>query len=1194
VGGNLSMNSVENIDVLASDVNVEGDSTVKAKTITVAGLKEKTTTEHAEKTEVSTTSVGVKNAYVDTALALQAVIDAGAAVETAKSALDQAKRDVKNGTLQANAVDDYKANLVAATTQLGQATLSAAASGAVAAGTTGTGGFYATGSAETTTTEKSSTNTEERYIGSNFNVGGDASFDADSENGSIDIIGSNMDIAGGLALNAKDINIKAGTEETTSTSSETTRTAGASYSTNGSGSVNASGSNTDADSDSKTHINSTINAGSLTSTSDNLTLSGANVEIAGNIDIDTGNLIIESLQDESSSNSKTEGYNAGMGFSPSSMDPSAIGANENSSEANSQWVNNQTTLIGGTGGEGEVNISADKTTITGAVLASATRNEDGSLTDNNSLNLATDELIIEDIKDKDHSENEGFDVSAGLSSSGSSSVGLTSDGHKKEQTTLATIGGGNVTKKDGSAHEEELVASANSDLNNSQEITKDMKTGGLNATVVVDHRLVTEDGRTAIQKDFITTSLHVGEIAQAVEDVAITDKDALDVFGEVNKYATEREVLAQQAADKAQQEKLRGEDGAVGSEEGLQNLSDALTEAQGLEEGVDVALFDGSQIQDDTLAIDSSSVNKTEVEGAYHENGGDVYVNIDNTDMTNSVDTVSTLVHEQARHEMAQSGETGSLSRDDQTTLATNHGDRAGEVWEAYSGLNGASTQGTGNQQDWNAANKNSANVKQGTQSIAKVNNNELKARQLERNEASLLDQAKTNIANNKSLTPEQKAQETKDLNALACASVECASGVSANDPLYEELNLLQKDGQELIASGEDIESTLDAHGVNTSETGEDFAYSTLDGAGDIVDSNEKAITKVGGVLQTGIGVAGTVGGIGVTVAGATACAPTAGGGCAVAAVGVALTGLSAAETAEGFDKVTSDYEYESGQRVKDSFSTETHQGEHEPLEEVGIDVAIAGATSLGAKIGLPIIADKAKEVYDAVKGKLGGDANVDSNPIDNSVADGEMVGQKDLLVKESMRKDIKENLHQRINDRAEIREVMTDQGILHTGATTGRNANKNTYADKGYSSPSDPSMTAWNDNDIVFKGKLLESSMAPETRDLVRMHAKPKNPDGDWASTGEKMRDDSGSFKSSKKIQEDFAMETKPEYASTVNPRNTTDVQVGLAGKNKWGEGGEMQIEGMRSSSHEAGGSGMSFRNDGIETDFPETIKLD
>ena len=218
------------------------------------------------------------------------------------------------------------------------------------------------------------------------------------------------------------------------------------------------------------------------------------------------------------------------------------------------------------------------------------------------------------------------------------------------------------------------------------------------------------------------------------------------MFERVDDYATDRKVLAKQAADEAQQAKLRGDEGAEGSEEGLQNLSDALTDAQGLENGADISLYDGSQLQDNTLAIDSTAVNKTEVEGAYHENGDGIYVNIDNTDMTNSTDTVSTLVHEQARHEMAQNGQAGGLSRDDQTTLATNRGDRAGEVWEAYSGLAGQSTQGSSSQQDWNNANRNSANVQRGTQQIAAINNNDLKARQLNRNEASMLDKARDKI----------------------------------------------------------------------------------------------------------------------------------------------------------------------------------------------------------------------------------------------------------------------------------------------------------------------------------------------------------------------------------------------------------------------------------------------------------------
>ncbi|MFC3680684.1 two-partner secretion domain-containing protein, partial [Bacterioplanoides pacificum] len=541
--GSLVMNSEDGINVLASDIEVEGDASVKANKIRIAGMTEETTTEHQEKTETTTTSVGVKNAYVDAAYAAEAVADAGAAVEDAQEALDDARRRVKDGTLAADAVSDYEANLAAATAQLSQATISLAASGATAAGTTGTGGFYASGSAEKTITEKTSTSTEQRYVGSSFNVGGDARFDAAQ---SIDIIGSSMDIGGGLGLNANDVTIKAGTEESTSSSTETTRTAGmtVSYGSGGSdlaGGVNASGSNTDSDSYSKTHINSAINAGSLSSNSENLTLSGANVEIAGDIDIETSNLLIESLQDVATSSSKTEGYNASLSMgADKNISPGSVGANQNNSKSNSKWVNNQTTLIGGSSGTGEVNISADKTTVRGAVVASATRNEDGTLTDNGTLNLTTDELIVEDIQDKNHSQSDGFNVStSGYSGTGSTTVGLTSNGHEREQTTFATLGGGSVKNRDGEDHN---LDHTNRDLNNSQQITKDQQTAGLDATVTVDHRLASEEGRNSIKKDFVDSSQHAQEIGQTIEDVATTDLGATDVFERVDDYATDRKV----------------------------------------------------------------------------------------------------------------------------------------------------------------------------------------------------------------------------------------------------------------------------------------------------------------------------------------------------------------------------------------------------------------------------------------------------------------------------------------------------------------------------------------------------------------------------------------------------------------------------------------------------------------------------
>ncbi|MFT6190453.1 MAG: hypothetical protein ACJAZ6_002292 [Oleispira sp.] len=1016
------MNSVENIDVLASDVNVGGNAKVKAKTITVAGLAETTTTEHKEKTETTTTSVGVKNAYVDTAYALQAVVDAGAAVDAAKSALDQAKRDVKNGKLQANAVDDYKANLAAATTQLGQATLTAAASATTAAGTTGTGGFYASGSAEKTIVEKTSTDTEERYIGSNFNVGGDASFDATD---SIDIVGSSMDIAGGLALNAKDVTIKAGTEETTSTSSETTRTAGmtASYGSGGSeafsGGVNASGSNTDADSYSKTHINSSIKSGSLTSTSDNLTLSGANVEVAGGIDIDTGNLVIESLQDESSSSSKTEGYSASANIGgDKSISPGNFGANENSSNADSKWVNNQTTLIGGTSGSGDVNISADKTTLKGAVVASATRNEDGSLTDNGTLNLATDELIIEDLKDKDHSESKGFDVSTSVGYSsddarttnkdegyltGSTTVGLTSDGHKKEQTTLATLGGGSITKKDGSAHEEGLVESANSDLNNSQEITKDVKTGGLNATVTVDHRLLSENGRDDIAEDIAVAKHHAKEIGTAVTEAV---EDGENVFGRIRQHAKNREGTVELHNDDKTQEALNdGATDAEGNVIAMQAVADKYAEKSDVE-GATLNAYDGAQTNDDSLMLDTSSVNKGEVEGAYDKANKDIYVNVDKTDMTDGAEKVGTVAHEAARNRMGQ--EEG-RTRGAETRLATNEGDLAKDLWNDLNGAKGIKTgkAAGNNQQEWLANNRNSGTVKEGTDKIGKVDSKDLRARQANRNEASMLDKARSKINNDTTKTSAEKAQQLTNLDALACAEIQCAAGVSANDPQYDAVLKLQNDGEKLKAEqGLNIIDTLSDLGIGTTveveetkvtnnflgttetETTQEpqFGYDGVDTVNDAITSNEQTVARA---QQTGEVVAGTL-----ELAGAGALCTT-GIGCAAS---VAVGALGANTLASGVVGLTTEHEYVNGQKVTDSLSAETHQGDNNPLADVALDATL---TVVGGAAGKTIErnADQITDSLGALKDKVvGGKAKVDSNPVDNSMADGEFSSpQRDI-----------------------------------------------------------------------------------------------------------------------------------------------------------------------------------------------------
>ncbi|NRA24851.1 MAG: hypothetical protein HRU08_10345, partial [Oleispira sp.] len=462
------------------------------------------------------------------------------------------------------------------------------------------------------------------------------------------------------------------------------------------------------DSYSKTHINSTINAGSLTSTSDNLTLSGANVEVAGNIDIDTGNLVIESLQDESSSSSKTEGYSASANIGgDKSISPGNFGANENASNSDSQWVNNQTSLIGGTSGEGEVNISADKTTIRGAVVASATRNEDGTLTDNGNLTLATDELVINNLQDKDHSENTGFDISAGVSSSGSTTVGLTSNGHKKEQDTLATLGGGSITQKDGSAHEEGLVESANSDLNNSQVITKDQQIGGLDATVTVDHRVLTEEGRQDIAEDFEDTVDHAEEIGKSVKQVATLDTVGIEHFaGLVNDKAEMRTGVAQ----------IHDQE----NEEGENELRDVINDSEASAEETQDALSALAQALtgDESQQVDlySEGENGTEnLKGFYDDADGQIALNTQQTDMTDVSDKVEVVGHESYHAKLDQ--EDSGFSEADREALAHDAGERTSEHWNKENSRDGITTS-TGSNTDWNKNNQNSNTINLGNASV--------------------------------------------------------------------------------------------------------------------------------------------------------------------------------------------------------------------------------------------------------------------------------------------------------------------------------------------------------------------------------------------------------------------------------------------------------------------------------------------
>ena len=120
--------------------------------------------------------------------------------------------------------------------------------------------------------------------------------------------------------------------------------------------------------------------------------------------------------------------------------------------------------------------------------------------DNGNLVLNTGSLTYSDIYDNDTEKNQNLNVGLGTTIN----FGFSNGGTDIEQTTKATIGNGKITigghtltdnetiTQDGTivAKSEENTG-INRDVNNSQEITKDIITGALNGSI--EYKVIYED-----------------------------------------------------------------------------------------------------------------------------------------------------------------------------------------------------------------------------------------------------------------------------------------------------------------------------------------------------------------------------------------------------------------------------------------------------------------------------------------------------------------------------------------------------------------------------------------------------------------------------------------------------------------------------------------------------------------------------
>lgn len=557
----LVLKAQHDLDVLGASINVAGDAALVAgNQLTIGGNESGLTNEHKEITDVTTISASVRNAYLDAALAVKAMVDAKDSIKDAKQALEDAEAKASRGELDPDDVKYFRINLAAATANLVQleiAMAAALAAGAAAAGT----GFYVSGSAQHDKTVTTSTTTQGQWQGSNITVGGNAALIAGEK---IKVQGSDVNVNGTLIVDAKTIALVAGEEHSSSKSKTTQEHEGFSISSQGGGSVNAGMHQSDADSQGTHYANTHLSAGTLNSTSESLQLAGAVIE-ADNVGIRTGTLSVVSLQDAFDSKSKTVGGNIGVSGGSGGVTGGSIAADFQKSETERRWVAEQSGIIG----HNSIGITAEDTLMTGAIIANAVRDENGNLVDQSNLQLKTNTLTVNNLYDVDRTKTIGANLAVGLNFGSGTKVQGTQtnapagntfteaaavaskgggpinsitagglyNGHITERTTFATLGMGQVEVGGELLTDENVRALVNRDVANAQVITKDQDIGGLNASVTVDGRWFSKDGRAEMaqqQRDILDNAGKVGA-GLVVNGIYASTMVASVVTGEVDQ-----------------------------------------------------------------------------------------------------------------------------------------------------------------------------------------------------------------------------------------------------------------------------------------------------------------------------------------------------------------------------------------------------------------------------------------------------------------------------------------------------------------------------------------------------------------------------------------------------------------------------------------------------------------------------------
>jgi len=703
-GGDLSVHSGGQTTVAASSLQAGRDLSLTAD----KGLSVLSADDVLERAEKLTTadlrlSVGVGNAYNDFAQSFQTYKRAKEQRQAAEDALAKfdrelakMKADEKKGLVTPDDVrlrsEDRKyyvanvalakVNELNAAVQVGQAGERMGAAATSSAGT----GFYADAMFELHGRRTSTDQSQSRSVGSSLVAGRDLALTSGAD---LHIQGSDLGAQHDLTLAAaNDVTIEAA--RNTDSSRQDRRSVSYQYSvgTYGVGANTASwnaGASVGSDrSDSVSWRNSQLAAGSALTvhTGRDTHIAGANLE-ANDLAIDTGrNLDIASRQNTTYARGQDAGLSYGTG---------RVGVNGGHRSQDRRWVDTPTTLIG----HGSVAIDTGETTdITGALVAQI--NTDG--TDGGNLTLRTRRLRVHDLTDTDNADHwsAGFSTDrgtdknpstgGGVPNSAKTSAQLAFGGHVYGQITHATIGQGTVLVAD-----DGLPTGLNRDIDGFQTVTAHRNTGGLDADVTIDHRMLSVQGWRDIGKDFYDTYRHGADVATGIDKVLTNDKfgarDYQRLMGDKYNQRQSFAMLLHNAALRA------GLNQADAYPEQIQAAMAAYvrdtTDGKRLAQAAGLHIYNGDPT---AIGLDTAGArfDKNFAMGGYDTVTGQIAINAYATDLTNTDHKLFVIGHE-GYHALADAKGYGYDTATEES-LADSFGQSASDVWDAYSWLGGYDT----------------------------------------------------------------------------------------------------------------------------------------------------------------------------------------------------------------------------------------------------------------------------------------------------------------------------------------------------------------------------------------------------------------------------------------------------------------------------------------------------------------------